>query len=108
MTPEQELEQVNEQIRQLSKRRGELQTLIDKQNAAAFIKATGITKSQVHTPDMLGVPWFGMLPPYATWLEKNGLHRDYKYAAWNTSIYHMSDILRCDMSKPLPITTSDL
>jgi transcriptional accessory protein Tex/SPT6 len=34
MTPEQELEQVNEQIRQLSKRRGELQTLIDKQNAA--------------------------------------------------------------------------
>lgn len=100
-----EIANLDRQINNLRHQKQELEQSIARSDAAEFIRMTGMTKDQVQLSTGPGVPWFGHVSGFATWLKVQRPRK--RWCEWNTCIYPTAEVIDGNFF-PTPVTLSDL
>lgn len=105
MSHQEELNEVKQQLETLTRRKRQLETLIDETKSRQFIALTGMTKDQVQLSSGPGVPWHGNVSTFAAWVATQ--HPRKRWCEWNTQIHH-TDELCAGRFSPTPARLQDL
>lgn len=104
MNIQEEINQIQAQMRPLMQRLDQLNHQLRKEKSAEWIRVNNVRLSDVELSSGDDKPWFGMVSEFANWLKDNSTKR---YAEWNDRIYHTSDLVAGRLPD-MPATIDDI